>query len=390
MFEDLDTAIATIEGFVRDFEPRCLDGRGAVRAVERFAKLRKLSEAGGALAAKRVDETGAYRETGCGSAADWYARQSGVSVGAADRALTVVEALPELPATNEAFRTGKISEVQAHEISGAATKDPNAEVGLVHHAEDRISLKGLKDRCRRVRAGAEEDDAAWARRLHDTRSVRRWNDPDSARCGTWRMSPDKGAELDAALDAEIDLLYQEARANGVLPDARDALAADALHALVTRGPRKATSASLLVDGMVTAENTIEIGSRCEIVGVGPIPVTIARAMLAEAKVRAIPRDQELLPEFQTDGRYYPQWMRDWLDQHYPVCGQPDCDADSRLQYDHVIACEDGGLTEIENLWRVCPHHHRLKHQRGWKIIGETHDWKLVPPDDPDPPHSARP
>ena len=381
MFETLDAAI---EAVVRDFEPGLLDGRGAVRAVERFAKLEHLGAAGTALAAKRVDETRAYRESGAQTTAAWLATKSGIAVGAAGRALGVVDALGELPVTDAAFRAGRISEVQAHEIAGAARKDPQAEGELVGHAEAGISLKGLKDRCRRVRASAEEDDAAWAQRLHDTRSVRQWSDPDSAMCGMWRAAPDKGAEIAAALDAETDLLFREARRAGTY-EAREAYAMDALHALITRGPRKATSASLIVDGSVQQDGTVAIGSRCEIVGVGPIPVTIARAMLADAKVRAIPADVALLPEHERDGRYYPQWMRDWLDQHYSVCGQPGCDADFRLQYDHVVALEDGGLTTISNLWRLCPHHHDLKTNHGWKIVGTAHDWKLVPPDGRDPP-----
>jgi hypothetical protein len=384
MFEELDAAIATIEAVVRDFEPGLLDARGAVWAVERFARAKKVCEAGAALAAKRVDETRAYRESGAQSAATWLATKSGVSVGAADRVLGVVDALSALPATNEAFRSGRISEVQAHEITGAARKDPSAEAELVRHAQAGITLKGLKDRCRRVRASAEEDDAAWAQRLHDTRSVRQWTDPDSAPCGMWRAAPDQGAEIRAALDAETDLLFREARAAGQR-EPREAYAMDALHALITRGPRKATSASLIVDGTVHDDGKVAIGSRCEIVGVGPIPVTIARAMLADAKVRAVPAECALLPEYAADSRYYPQWMRDWLDQSYPVCGQPGCDADFRLQYDHVVALEDGGRTETDNLWRLCWHHHDLKTNRGWRVLGTPHDWKLVPPDSPDPP-----
>jgi hypothetical protein len=42
------------------------------------------------------------------------------------------------------------------------------------------SLTGLRDRCREVRAGAEEDDKAWARRLHVQRKAHEWTDPDGA------------------------------------------------------------------------------------------------------------------------------------------------------------------------------------------------------------------
>ena len=385
MFDQLHGAIANLEAVVRDFEPRVLDARGAARAVEMFAKAKKLAEAGSALAARRVDETHAYRDSGSKSAADWLAKKTGSGVGTADRAIGLAKSLSNLPATDEAFRAGAISEVQAHEIAGAATKDPSAEADLVQRAKDGISLKGLKDRCRRVRAGAEEDDEAWANRLHDTRSLRRWVDPDAGACGNWRTTPDKGAEINAALDAEIELLYKEARANGGVPDSRDALAVDALHALITRGPRKATSASLIINGELAANGTISIGQRCEIVGIGQIPVTIARRMLADAKVRAVPANGSLLPEYSTDTRYYPQWMRDWLEQNYSVCGQPGCDADFVLQIDHVVALQDGGLTEIDNLWRLCPHHHDLKTNHSWKVVGTTHDWKLVPPVGPDPP-----
>jgi 5-methylcytosine-specific restriction endonuclease McrA len=121
---------------------------------------------------------------------------------------------------------------------------------------------------------------------------------------------------------------------------------------------------------------------------------IARAMLANAKVRAIPRDGSLLPEYSSDTRYRPQWLGDWLEQQYPVCGQPGCDADFHLQTDHVIALSDGGRTEKDNLWRLCWHHHDLKTNHGWRVIVPPHHWRLVPPDasdapdapdDPDPP-----
>jgi len=384
MLDDLRAALSTLEAVVRDFEPRLLDGHGAVRAVELFARVKHLGAAGAALAATRVDETHAYRERGARSAGHWLAAATGDTVASAFRALETADALAGLPATAQAFRAGRISEAQAHEITGAARKDPSAEAELVGAARGSTSMKGLKDRCRRVRAAAEVDDAAWAKRLHDGRSLRQWIDGDSAVCGAWRMSPDKGAEVKAALDAETDLIFREARAGGVR-ESREAYASDALHALVTRGPRRATSASLVCDEAPVQRGHALRGERCEIPGIGPIPVTIARAMLADAKVRAVPRDGELLPQYSSDGRYYPQWLKDWLDQRYPVCGQPGCDADFHLQYDHVVALEDGGRTEKDNLWRLCWHHHDLKTNRGWTVKGTPHRWELVPPDGRDPP-----
>jgi hypothetical protein len=367
MFEELRSAVFTIESFVRDLEPGVLDGAGAVRLVKLFARVEHLGAAGKALTAKRVDETGAFRESGARSAGHWLALRTGVPVASAFRVLETVESLGDLPVTNEAFRAGKLSETQAHEITAAARKNPSAEAELVEAART-TTVKGLKDRCRRVWADAEADDEAWAKRLHDARQLRTWVDPDSSTCGMWRLTPDKGSEVNAALDAEIDLIFAEARAHGGDREARDAYAADALHALITRGPRKATSATLIIDEAPARNGYARRGERCEIPGIGQIPVTIARRMLADAKVREIPRDGALLPDHSSDKRSYPAWMTTWLDQQYPVCGQPDCDADFHLQTDHVIVLEDGGLT--------------------------PHNWRLVPPDGggggPDPPDDRDP
>jgi hypothetical protein len=189
--------------------------------------------------------------------------------------LETVESLGDLPVTNEAFRAGKLSEVQAHEITAAARKDPSAEAELVEAART-TTVKGLKDRCHRVWAAAEADDEAWAKRLYDTRQLRTWVDPDSAACGMYRLEPDTGSEVNAALDAEIDLIFGEARAAGVERESREAYAADALHALITRGPRKATSATLIIDEAPARNGYARRGERCEIPGIGQIPVTIVR------------------------------------------------------------------------------------------------------------------
>ncbi|MSO79309.1 MAG: HNH endonuclease [Acidimicrobiia bacterium] len=384
-FRELDSAIDAIEVFVRDFEPGLLDARGAVRAVERFAKVTHLGQAGTALAVQQVDRTHAYRESGARCAADWLARKTGVASASAFRAMETADALSELPATNAAFRAGKLSEAQAHEIAGAARKDPTAEAELVAVAARGTTMKGLKDRCRQVRASAEVDDAAWAQRLRDNRSLRTWVDPDTAPCGMWRTTPDKGAEINAALDAETDLLFRAARAAGGR-EAREAYAADALHALITRGPRKATGATLVMDAGVADAGFASRGQRCEIPGIGPIPVTIAKQMLATAKIRELPADPALLPDYATDRRYYPPWMLAWLDQHYPVCGVEGCDADFHLEIDHVVPKSEGGLTAIPNLWLICWYHHRLKTNEDWLVTGTTHNWDLVPPNGgPDPP-----
>jgi hypothetical protein len=64
------------------------------------------------------------------------------------------------------------------------------------------------------------------------------------------------------------------------------------------------------------------------------------------------------------------------------CDNP---ANKFLEIDHIVPLEDHGRTEIDNLWRLCSHHHRLKTYGGWKVVGTNGTRDLVPPDDPDPP-----
>jgi hypothetical protein len=53
-----------------------------------------------------------------------------------------------------------------------------------------------------------------------------------------------------------------------------------------------------------------------------------------------------------------------------------------LEIDHVVPICEGGLTTRRNTWRLCPHHHFLKHHRGWRVIGSPGEWDLVAPGDP--------
>jgi hypothetical protein len=201
----------------------------------------------------------------------------------------------------------------------------------------------------------------------------------------WRMAPDKGAEVKAAIDAETDLIFREARAAGCR-DSREAYAADALHALVTRGPRKKTSATLVADEAAIVRGFVHEGERCEIEGIGPIPVTIARQMLTDANIRTMTAAGSEFDDIDTGSRYIPADLRRWLDATYPTCGVEGCDVDHGLEYDHVVPVSEGGPTTKDNLWRLCRYHHQLKSNERWRVAGTTHAWHLEPPRDggPDP------
>jgi 5-methylcytosine-specific restriction endonuclease McrA len=133
--------------------------------------------------------------------------------------------------------------------------------------------------------------------------------------------------------------------------------------------------------------------RCDIRGLGRVPVATINQLLDDgARLRDVPADGTHLDGITRDDRYIPAGLTAWLDVHYPVCGVPGCDVDFRLETDHVVALAHGGHTTKNNLWRLCTHHHRLKHRAAWHVVGAPHHWNLEPPDatDPDPPDDPDP
>jgi uncharacterized protein DUF222/HNH endonuclease len=377
VFDQLRRAVGDLEAVSRALDPRCLDGRAAAALVEVAARGERICSAIKALGARRVEETSAWREGGHRSAAHWVAEATGETVGAAGRALGTARALERLPETDAAFRAGQLSSTQAAEITSAAGADPAAESALLEAAAG-TGVKGLRDRCRQVRAGTEADDAAWARRLHVERRAHEWTDPDGAYRLEARLAPDAGARFSAAWNGHLERIFQDARRAGRRAP-RAAYAADALVALAGEGPCKPVEVRAVVDTSALARGHVEAGERCEITGVGPVPVTTVRAFLDDASVAVMMRDGDDITAVSRPTRTIPNKVRRALETRYPTCGVPGCANDQFLEIDHVVPIEDRGATEIANLWRLCSHHHALKTYQGWKVVGVNGDRDLVPP-----------
>jgi hypothetical protein len=110
-------------------------------------------------------------------------------------------------------------------------------------------------------------------------------------------------------------------------------------------------------------------------GYGPIPPSMARALVAEApsfrRVLTDPRDGAPLEIGRTSCRI-PKPLRQWLRLRdakctFPACNNHSLDNDA----DHLLAWARGGPTGISNLGQPCPKHHRLKHGSAWAPTDAT-------------------
>ena len=369
--------LGNLERISTRLDPGVLDGRRAAELFDDAARGERLCAAIKSRLARRVEETKVWRESGHRSAAHWVAECTGATVGAAAQSLETARALEQLPDTDAAFRAGQLSEVQAVEITSTALADPGAEADLLEAARS-TSVKGLRDRCRQVRAGAEDDDRAWARRLHVERKAHEWTDPDGVYCLSARMAPDAGARFGAAWKAHVDRIFCDARRAG-RREPRVAYAADALVALASEGPCKPVEVRVTVDSAALARGHTTTGERCEIDRIGPVPVTTARALLDDASVAVMVRDGDDITAVSSPKRTIPAKLRRALEARYPTCGVESCANDQFLEVDHVIPIEEHGETNILNTWRICSHHHDLKTYGDWRVVGEPGNWDLVPP-----------
>ncbi|MGH2704570.1 MAG: hypothetical protein ACRDJ4_05570, partial [Actinomycetota bacterium] len=133
--------------------------------METFARGERLCAAGKALAARRVASSGVWRRSGERSAAHWMAKRTGESLGKSISELETAKKVAELPGVDQALREGRLSSPQAAHIADAASADPKAESELLDAAQTE-SLGGLRERCGRVKAAAESDEAARHQRIH--------------------------------------------------------------------------------------------------------------------------------------------------------------------------------------------------------------------------------
>jgi Domain of unknown function (DUF222)/HNH endonuclease len=369
--------LGQLEQISQELIPRAFEGRRAASLFNDAARAERLCAAIKSRLARRVEETKVWREGGHRSAAHWVADATGATVGAAARTLETARALEQLPETDAAFRSGHLSDVQAAEITSTAVSDPSAEAELLE-AAGATSVKGLRDRCREVRAGAEADDQAWARRLHANRRAHEWTDPDGAYRIEARLAPDAGARFSSAWKAHTDRIFGDARRAG-RREPHAAYAADALVALASEGPCKPVEVRVTVDSAALSRGHAYRGERCEVERVGPLPVTTARAMLDDASVAVLVRDGDDITAVSSPKRTIPTKLRRAVEARYPTCGVEACANDEFLEIDHVIPLADHGCTELDNLWRLCSHHHRLKTYGGWRVNGTNGARDLVPP-----------
>ena len=230
---DLADAVEVAASFVGAYEPGRYSGEDSEHLAGLFNRLQRVAEAGLTLAAGRVAEANRHTATGHRTPAEWLAGTTGDSVGNAASTLELAEQLQAQPGVDEALRAGALPAHRAKLIADAATDNPDRVDDLIQAARTDTDRQ-FKERCLRVRAEGRsaEDEAAHARRLHKNRSCRTFTTREGAFGLRAVLTPEAGAPVLAALQAQADRIFEQARRAGD-PERPDRYAADALVTLIT-------------------------------------------------------------------------------------------------------------------------------------------------------------
>jgi hypothetical protein len=380
-------AAATLGAALGCVRPEAVSGREALELAEAFARAERVAAAGKALFARQVGRTGAHEAAGHRDTASWLARVSGEPVGKARDQLATTEKIERLPVVARAFADGEISGAEAGEIARAAAWDPTAVPGLVRVAKEG-SFSDVKAQAALVtrRARGEEAEETAEARAHRGRFARVYPDPSGGmRLEAWLTRRD-GSRLKAALDAEAEVLFRQTGGDTV-PHTQ--LAADALVRLVCGGPRhepelgcSGPSAHVVVrvDAGALRRGAVRGTEVCEIAGVGPVPVRLARELLGDALLTVVVRDGVDIRTVTGTRRTIPRTLRAALFERDRVCCVPGCHVERFLEIDHWRRDYAlGGPTSIDNLARLCGAHHAMKTNLGWRLAGGPGRWRWLPP-----------
>jgi hypothetical protein len=138
------------------------------------------------------------------------------------------------------------------------------------------------------------------------------------------------------------------------------------------------------------------GETCEILGSGPVPVSLARELIPDAILELVVTKGVDVTTVVSDSRYVRKALRIALEQRDQVCVVPHCNVSYPLERDHwQVDYANHGPTELDNLARLCLWHHHQKTDKGWRLVGPPGQWQFLPPDQvaalkPDEPGEEKP
>ena len=368
-----------------------------VRIDELTEQLRQVSAEVSARQAKMVELTAELarleRSLPGVTLRQWMAMSVGLTAAEAARCARLAARLEALPGLSAAFAEGCVSEGIVDLCASVATPDNEDEVLNAARYASGAQLQTLVRAMKRVKRSERDAEPV-------PESVGTTVGDD----GMWRLratlSAERGAEVEAALRAERDDLWDTYRnakdtaehtaaAHAAAetdpaehPAPRRPTSADALVAMARRSLSEHTTAAgtlparYQINILIDADDLFNPDGWGRIHGGGPIDIPTIEALLSESSIVVLLHDNGVpvlatSPEpLATTQQRHALLLRD------STCRFPGCGRTHHLRAHHLIHRADNGPTALWNLVWLCNEHHTRIHQPGWTTDLDPHTGQL--------------
>lgn len=334
----------------------------------------------------QMDRNEAWTYDGAASMPGWLVARYGLSHHTASEWTRVAHAIQELPAIRAAFAAGRMSWDQVRTVTRFAT--PTTDDDL---AEDTPAMSVTQ-----LRKLAKEVKLEDVQNVHHDRFFS-WTFDEKHPIVDFH-----GRMVDADGAILVKALTRIAESMQTVDDAYEpfeARCADALLQLASQGlgddsdPDRATAVI-----HVNAE-TLALNTGHGTVEDGPLIVAeTARRLVCDSRWQVSLEDSnQNVIGIGRISRRIPPWLGRKLRNRDNGCRFPGCERNRWIHFHHLVHWAQGGPTDLDNLITVCPKHHRLIHEAGWRISGDPNGeviWLETPgtpfPRDPNKPQPRKP
>ena len=359
------------------------------------------------------EATGGWADDGAKRPEEWLVWRCGVTPTEARYMIRIARKLAELPKIAAAFKAGELSYWQVRAMLPVAS--PEVEDTLLDMA--RYSTAGQLHRLVRAFKGClDRLELEKANERHSKRALNYHFDDDGFLVVYGRLCPEDGAVLVTALEAAEQALRDEehatqreavADAKAATDEKADGEDSDEAEAITPQPEEEVSAEQWRADALVAVargalakghesraavpEVQIHVdvpslidgrGERCEIQDGPAIASETVRRLTCDSVIQAVyERDGNVL-EFGRKKRLIPARLRRALEQRDRTCRWPGCNRRCYRQGHHIEHwTRDGGETNPENCVLLCPFHHRLVHEGGFRIEGHANaELRFLRPD----------
>ena len=403
-FAELEGVVRSLHRVVRDVVPALASGDEAAQMATLFAEAERVAASGLSLCTPVVVSNGSFTKEGHGSAAQWLGSLSGSSESSAKGRLAAAQRATATPGLTEALHNGDLSVAELGVITRTGAEVDDAAATLLALAQGGASLQELSDTASRLRAGARkrEDERARRDRVRAHRHFRVRQLEGGGVRGDFSCDEVEWAKVAPLLEARAKARWKAAGSHdGASLEAHRLDAFLELMALADAGcldlteltddradrPRRAGRGArvetlVIIDAIALRRGTTEGDELCEIEGIGPVSVAAATELLGEGGLRYLVKEGFDIKTVTRATRDIASCIEAALIARDRTCCAEGCGKRHGLERDHVEPYADDGLTELDNLVRLCPQHHALKTYAGWTIQGEPGNWRWVAPENP--------